>query len=132
MNSTIFTFSVHGAKNYPWRKEQSDLDIELPDRTADAVYLATVEDGLGRALAAARPDLAIYLAGADPFEKDRLGRLAVSRAGLAERDRLVFDACQRFSLPVAVTMAGGYAADVTDTVDIQFETVRQAAAVSGC
>jgi acetoin utilization deacetylase AcuC-like enzyme len=127
---TIYTFSVHGAKNYPWRKEPGDLDIELPDRTADVEYLAAVEDGLGRALGGSRPDVCIYLAGADPFERDRLGRLAVSKAGLAERDRLMFDTLRRFGLPVAVTMAGGYAADVTDTVDIQFETVRQAAA--GC
>jgi len=123
---TIYTFSVHGAKNYPWRKERSDIDVELPDRTADAAYLAAVEAGLTRAVGEARPDLAVYLAGADPFEGDRLGRLAVTKAGLAERDRLVFDTCQRHGIPFAIVMAGGYAKDVTDTVDIHWQTVRRA------
>jgi acetoin utilization deacetylase AcuC-like enzyme len=121
----LFAFSVHGAKNYPWRKERGDLDIELPDRTADAAYLAAVETGLGQALEASRPHLAIYLAGADPYEHDRLGRLAVTKVGLAERDRLVLDSLRRLGIPVAVTMAGGYAKDVTDTVDIQWNTVHR-------
>ena len=126
LDDTIYTLSVHGARNYPLRKEVSDLDIELPDRAGDADYLAAVERGLRVALPAARPDLAIYLAGADPYLDDALGRLAVTKAGLAERDRLVFDAVTRAGVPVAVTMAGGYARDVTDTVDIQFATVARA------
>jgi acetoin utilization deacetylase AcuC-like enzyme len=125
-DDSTFTLSVHGAKNYPLRKETSDLDVELPDRTADREYLDAVEWGLTQALAAAGADFAVYLAGADPFEHDRLGRLAVSKAGLAERDRLVFDALTARGLPVVVTMAGGYAHDVTDTVDIQFATVIRA------
>jgi acetoin utilization deacetylase AcuC-like enzyme len=124
---TVYTFSMHGANNYPFRKERGDLDIELPDHAGDEEYLAHLEDGLFRALSAAQPDLAIYLAGADPFEGDRLGRLSLSKAGLAARDRFVLEACRDAGLPVAVTMAGGYAREIEDTVDIHFETVRQAA-----
>jgi len=129
-DDSIYTFSVHGAKNYPTRKERSDLDIELPDGTADAAYLAAVEDGLARAFEEGKPDFAFYLAGADPFAGDRIGRLAVSKAGLAERDRLVFDACRRAGIPFAVMMAGGYGKDVTDTVDIHWQTVERAIRVA--
>ena len=125
-DDSIYTFSVHGAKNYPTRKERSDLDIELPDGTADADYLAAVESGLVRSLEEGKPEFAFYLAGADPFAGDRIGRLAVSKAGLAERDRLVFDACHRAGIPLAVAMAGGYGKDVTDTVDIHWQTVERA------
>ncbi len=125
-DETVFTFSVHGAKNYPLRKEVSGLDIELPDRTGDGDYLAAVGRGLTAALDRSRPDLAIYLAGADPYFDDTLGRLAVTKPGLAERDRLVFDRLTRLGVPVAVTMAGGYARDVTDTVNIQWATVERA------
>ncbi len=125
-DDSIFTFSVHGEKNYPLRKEVSDLDVELPDRTPDGPYLDAVEWGLTQALAAAGADFAVYLAGADPYEDDRLGRLAVSKAGLRERDRLVFDALVARGLPFVVMMAGGYARDVADTVDIQWATVERA------
>lgn len=124
---TVFTFSIHGARNFPLRKEESDLDVALPDGTGDADYLAALESGLRRALDRSQPDLAIYLAGADPFAGDRFGRMALTKAGLAARDRLVFEVCRAASLPVAVTMAGGYARDVADVVDIHFETVRLAA-----
>ena len=123
---TIFTFSIHGAKNFPFHKERSDLDIELDDGTDDATYLAALERGLSQALAQAQAELAIYLAGADPFVGDRLGRLALSKNGLAERDRLVFDYCQAAGLPVAITMAGGYAPQIEDIVDIHFQTIRAA------
>jgi acetoin utilization deacetylase AcuC-like enzyme len=123
---TVFTFSIHGEKNYPFHKQESDLDVALPDGANDSVYLAALEQGLRQALQRSRPELIIYLAGADPYEDDRLGRLALSKAGLAERDRMVFDQCRRAGLPVAVTMAGGYARTVEDTVDIHFETVRLA------
>lgn len=126
-DSTVFTFSIHGAKNFPFHKEQSDLDVELPDGTGDAAYLAALEDALDYVLPAAQADLAIYLAGADPYEGDTLGRLALSKAGLAARDRLVFDRCRDWRLPVAVVMGGGYARHIEDTVDIQLETVRLAA-----
>ncbi|OQA41481.1 MAG: Histone deacetylase-like amidohydrolase [Chloroflexi bacterium ADurb.Bin325] len=127
---TIFTFSIHGAKNFPFHKEQSDLDVELPDGTGDAAYLAALDDALDYVLPAAQADLAIYLAGADAYEGDALGRLALSKAGLAARDRLVFDRCRGLRLPVAVVMAGGYARRIEDTVDIQFETVRLAAGLA--
>jgi acetoin utilization deacetylase AcuC-like enzyme len=121
---TVFTFSIHGAKNFPFHKERSDLDVELADGADDATYLAALTTGVDAALAAARADLAIYLAGADPFVGDALGRLALSKTGLAERDRLVLDRCRRAGLPIAVVMAGGYARQVQDTVDIRLETVR--------
>jgi acetoin utilization deacetylase AcuC-like enzyme len=124
---TVFTFSIHGAKNFPFHKEQSDLDVELEDGADDITYLAALEQGLRRALDRAQADLAIYLAGADPFAGDRLGRLALSKAGLAARDRLVFDACQAAGLPVAITMSGGYAPQVEDIVDIHFQTICEAA-----
>ncbi|MFW6078559.1 MAG: histone deacetylase [Gemmatimonadota bacterium] len=125
---SVFTFSVHGQHNYPFEKETSDLDIALPDGTDDGTYLEVVEAGLERALERSRPDLALYIAGADPFTGDRLGRLAVGKAGLAERDRLVFDIISgRAGLPVGVVMGGGYAPEIDDIVDIHFATVREAA-----
>ena len=125
---SIFTFSLHSRKNFPFRKEQSDLDIELPDGSGDQTYLEALEGGLRQALPLAQAELAIYLASADPFAGDRLGRLAVSKAGLAARDRLVFEHCARRGMAVAVTMAGGYAERLEDGVDIHFQTVAQAAA----
>jgi acetoin utilization deacetylase AcuC-like enzyme len=129
-DDSVFTLSVHGANNFPFRKEEGDLDIELPDRSGDDVFLAAVERGVRVALAHA-PDLAYYLAGADPFEGDRLGRLAVTKRGLAQRDELVLDLCGAAGVPVAVVMSGGYARDVRDTVDIHFETIRAASARCG-
>jgi acetoin utilization deacetylase AcuC-like enzyme len=124
---TVYTFSIHGAKNFPFNKEESDLDAPLPDGADDTVFLATLESGLQAALDAADADLAIYLAGADPFEGDRLGRLSVTKAGLAERDRIVLETCRERGIPVAVTMAGGYAREVEDTVDIHFQSIRRTA-----
>jgi acetoin utilization deacetylase AcuC-like enzyme len=125
-SDSVFTFSVHGEKNFPARKETGDLDIALPDGTTDNEYLEAVEQGVWEALHRSRADLAIYLAGVDPYEGDRLGRMKVSRAGLARRNEIVFDACASQNLPVAVTMAGGYAADVTDTAELYFQNVIQA------
>lgn len=122
----VFTLSIHGANNYPFRKEPSDLDLELPDGTEDGPFLEAVEAGIGKALEGRDFDLAFFLAGADPFLGDRLGRLALSKQGLLERDRLVFTACQNAGIPLAVVMSGGYAASVADTVDIHFNTVRLA------
>ena len=119
----VFTFSIHGAKNFPARKETSDLDIALPDGTEDGPYLEALDVGLRQAMEKARPDLAIYLAGADPYMEDGLGRLSLSKVGLAERDRLVCERCIAAGVPVAVTMAGGYARRIQDTVDIHFNTV---------
>ncbi len=124
---SVFTLSLHGRHNYPFVKQASDLDVEFDDGTGDAAYLAALDDALDRALAAARADLAIYLAGADPYRDDRLGRLALTRAGLAARDRLVFGRCAQAGLAVAVCMAGGYAREIEDTVDIHLSTLRIAA-----
>ncbi len=123
---TLFTFSIHGARNFPFFKETSDLDIGLEDDTGDEEYLAHLELGARQALVRAEADLVIYLAGADPYVGDRLGRLALSKEGLAARDRLILDMCRSAGLPVVVTMAGGYGRDVQDTVDIHFQTVQQA------
>lgn len=126
---SIFTFSIHGAKNFPFRKFPSDLDIGLADGTADSEYLEALARGIRVSLERSEPDLAIYLAGADPFVGDRLGRLSLSKPGLAQRDRLVLESCMQVDVPVAVTMAGGYGHEVKDTVDIHFQTVSIAAAV---
>lgn len=127
-DDSIFTFSMHAARNYPAVKPSSDLDVALPDGTGDAAYLDALAAHLPQAIARAGADAVVYLAGADPFQGDRLGYLALSKPGLAERDRQVFDACRRHGLPLAVCMAGGYAPDVGDIVDIHEATVRQAAA----
>ncbi len=124
---TVFTFSVHGAKNFPFHKEQSDLDIALPDGSGDEAFLEAVRFGVGRAVELAGADLAIYIAGADPFLGDRLGRLAMTKDGLAEHDRWVLGHCLQRGLPVAVVMGGGYARQVEDVVEIHLETVRLAA-----
>jgi acetoin utilization deacetylase AcuC-like enzyme len=124
---SVFTFSIHGAKNFPFHKETSDLDIALEDGTRDEVYLDALQTGLKRALELAKADLAIYVSGADPFARDRLGRLALSMEGLAERDRIVFEDCWKAGIPQATVMAGGYARNVYDTVEIHFQTVRTAA-----
>jgi acetoin utilization deacetylase AcuC-like enzyme len=123
----VFTFSIHGAKNYPFRKERSNLDVALPDGADDGAFLEALAKALEQALDHTKVDLAIFLAGADPFVGDRLGRLSVSKEGLAERDRLVLASCWERGIPVAVTMAGGYAREVSDTVDIHFRTVQRAA-----
>ena len=119
----VFTFSMHGARNYPFRKERSRLDVELPDGTSDGEYLALLAQHLEPVLDAARPELVVYIAGADPYRHDRLGRLALSIDGLARRDALVFAACRQRSLPVAVVLGGGYAADLEDVVSIHANTV---------
>jgi acetoin utilization deacetylase AcuC-like enzyme len=125
---TLFAFSMHSARAYPALKPASDLDVALPDGTGDAAYLDALAAHLPEAVARARPDAVVYLAGADPYVGDRLGPLALTKPGLAERDRQVFDACRRHGLPVAVCMAGGYAPAVDDIVDIHEATVRLAAA----
>lgn len=127
----IYTFSMHGARNFPFRREASTLDIDLPDNTDDDAYLAALAQALPQVFEASRPDLVFYLAGADPYHGDRLGRLGLSKQGLAERDRMVLDACRRHDAALALTMAGGYAVPIEDTVTIQAETVRLACAAFG-
>jgi acetoin utilization deacetylase AcuC-like enzyme len=125
-DETVFTLSVHGAKNFPFRKEPSDLDVELPDGCGDADYLAALElalDELGRRF---DPDLVLYLAGADPHEGDRLGRLKLSFDGLEARDRRVMDWAWQRRLPLAFCMAGGYGTDLNTTVQVQLNTYRVA------
>lgn len=123
----VFTFSIHGAKNYPFHKEISDLDVALPDDADDALYLAALREALPVVLDRAQADLAIYLAGADPYFDDTFGRMKLTKAGLLARDRLVLESCRAIGLPVVITMAGGYAKRVEDTVDIHWQTVRLAA-----
>lgn len=120
---SIYTFSIHGEKNFPFRKFPGDLDVGLPDNTADEAYLDALAGALDIAFPAAAPDLVFYLAGADPFAGDRLGRLALTKEGLAARDRLVFSRCRAVGLPVVVLMAGGYGCDINDTVDIYHQTI---------
>jgi acetoin utilization deacetylase AcuC-like enzyme len=119
-----FTFSVNGFRNYPFRRVPGDLELDLADGTGDGAYL----EGLGRllpqAVARSRPDLCFYLGGADPYERDRLGRLALTRDGLAARDALVRDALARAGVPVCVTLAGGYADPIEGTVEINLTTLR--------
>ncbi len=119
----VFTFSIHGAKNFPFRKARSDLDIELPDATADESYLDALRRGFDALFERISPELVIYLAGADPYRDDRLGRLALSIDGLAARDALVLAECAVRQIPVAVAMAGGYAREIDDTVAIHANTV---------
>ncbi len=121
---TIYTFSIHNESGFPLHKVASDLDVGLADNVGDEVYLAALEEGVRTALERAQADLAIYLAGADPYEGDLLGGLALSKEGLACRDRLVLTHCRQRGLPVAVVMAGGYGRHVEDTVEIHRTTVR--------
>jgi acetoin utilization deacetylase AcuC-like enzyme len=123
---SVFTFSIHAERNYPFRKEASDLDVMLPDGTGDAGYLARLEEAMALVLDRHRPDFVFYVAGADPYEGDRLGRLALTVEGLAARDAMVFDRCRSAGIPVAVSMAGGYAADVDAIVRIHANTIREA------
>ncbi len=125
---SVFTFSMHGAKNFPFRKEVSDLDVELADGMGDDEYLALLDRHLPGVLAGHRPELVFYLAGADPYAGDRLGRLGLSVEGLHARDEYVFGRCLAARVPVVVVMSGGYAPDVDDIVRIHLNTIRVAAA----
>ena len=127
-DSNVFTFSMHGAKNYPLFKERSTLDVELPDGTEDDEYLKTLRLHLPRVFAH-EPDIVFYLGGADPYQGDKLGRLALTVEGLRARDEFVLSECRARSIPVATTMSGGYAADIHDTVEIHCNTIRAARAL---
>ena len=117
---------MHGAKNFPFHKVAGSRDVELPDGTGDDDYLALLAEHLPRVLRDAAPDVVVYLAGADPHEGDRLGRLKLTFDGLARRDHMVIEACREVGLPVCVTIAGGYGRDVDDTVTVHVNTVRVA------
>jgi acetoin utilization deacetylase AcuC-like enzyme len=122
-DTSVFTFSMHQQHNYPAFKPRGDLDIGLDDGARDDQYLTLLANALPRVMSSG-PDVVMYLAGADPFEGDRLGGLRLTKAGLAERDRLVIAAARGAGVPIATVLAGGYAADVADTVDIHVTTIR--------
>jgi acetoin utilization deacetylase AcuC-like enzyme len=122
-DDSVFTLSLHGEHNYPFRKESSDLDIALPDGTGDEVYLTALEEALAAMSRRFSPELIIYLAGADPHEGDRLGRLRLTMHGLAARDRMVLDHARAREIPVAVAMAGGYGKNIQDTVAVHVQTI---------
>ncbi len=124
-DESVFTFSMHGAKNYPLFKLRSSLDVELADGTTDEEYLATLARHLPRVFEHA-PDLVFYLGGADPYEGDKLGRLSLTLEGLRARDELVLRECRARGVPVATVMSGGYAKDIDDTVEIHCNTIRAA------
>jgi acetoin utilization deacetylase AcuC-like enzyme len=123
---SIFTFSMHGANNFPFRKETSDLDVTFRDGTGDAEYLAALTAHLPEVLDSQQADIVFYLAGADPYEGDRLGRLRLTIAGLQTRDRIVFDQCRARRLPIVITMSGGYATDIDAIVTIHLNTIKEA------
>lgn len=122
-DARVFTLSMHGEKNYPFRKEASDLDVGLPDGCDDDTYLAALDAALDRVWASCAPELIVYLAGADCHEGDRLGRLGLSFAGLLARDRRVLSAARERRIPCAVAMAGGYGRVIEDTVRVHAQTV---------
>lgn len=125
-DESVFTFSMHAAKNFPARKERGDLDIELDDGTGDDEYLWHLERGLDETLERSRPQLVFYLAGADPYEDDRLGRLKLTKGGLQRRDEHVLSTLAARGIPVAITMAGGYARDLDDVAVIHTATLAAA------
>jgi len=127
---TVFTFSMHGAQNFPFRKEVSDLDVPLEDGAGDAEYLPLLTHHLEDVLIGHRPDFVFYLAGADPYEGDRLGRLKMTVAGLRRRDEIVLQRCRALGVPVAISMSGGYAPDIDAIVTIHANTIAVAAALT--
>ena len=126
----VFTFSIHGATNFPFHKTRSDLDVALPERTGDLAYLQALRAHLDVVLDASQPDLVVYIAGADVYAGDRLGRLALTPRGIAARDRFVFDTLKARGLPWAMVMGGGYAEPIDETVSIQLSTVQIALAAA--
>lgn len=125
---SVFTFSMHGEKNFPFRKENSDLDIGLPDGCQDEQYLAELGQALHSLATEFDPEFIIYLAGADPYEGDRLGRLSITKDGLGQRDEMVLQWCFKRRNPVAIAMAGGYGSSIEETVAIHAQTIRKAIA----
>ena len=125
-DSSIFTLSIHGENNFPFKKEVSDLDVGLADETGDEPYLAALHQSLDMLNARFRPDFIIYLAGADPHEGDRLGKLSLSKDGMRQRDECVFQYGLDRQIPIAFSMAGGYGKEMQSTVDIHFQTIQTA------
>ena len=127
----VFTFSMHGARNYPARKEKSDLDIGLPDGSADAVYLQSLYEQLPALLDGIRPDIVFFLSGVDVLATDKLGRLALTLGGCRERDRFVLQSCQDRGIPVAVSMGGGYSERLATIIEAHANTFRVASSLFG-
>lgn len=127
---SVFTFSIHGKRNFPYNKAASDLDIALPDGAGDDEYLTTLCLSVPDAISKAKPDLVFYIAGADPFSEDNLGRLGLSKSGLAQRDRWVLEYCRKLDLSVVIVLGGGYSRLIEDVVDIHMGTMRAAADIS--
>jgi len=123
-DDSVYTFSMHGAKNFPFHKVPGTRDVELDDGTGDETYLALLQEHLPDVLREARPDLVVYLSGADSHEGDRLGRLKLTFDGLLARDRYVIGSCREVGIPVCATMSGGYGYDVHNTVAVHLNTVR--------
>lgn len=125
-NASVFTFSMHGAKNYPFRKEKSDLDIALADGTSDKEYLGILEETLPRLIEDIQPDFIFYLCGVDVVEGDKLGRLALSTSGCKKRDEIVLKMCKSYRIPVQCSMGGGYSPDIKVIVESHANTFRLA------
>lgn len=121
---TVYAFSMHGRKNYPFKKIAGTLDIELEDGVGDDEYLDTLASALPEVISASRPDIVFYLAGSDSHEGDRLGKMKLTFDGLARRDVMVLESCREIGLPVVVTVAGGYGKDIRDTVQVHVNTAR--------
>ncbi|NQU94828.1 MAG: histone deacetylase [Candidatus Omnitrophica bacterium] len=122
----VFTFSIHQENSYPFYKPKSDMDIGLVDKTKDKEYLMRLEENIPKILSDFKPQLVMYVAGADPYENDQIGNLALTKEGLKKRDFFIYDTAKNYQVPVAVVLAGGYAARREDTVDIQFNTIKTA------
>jgi acetoin utilization deacetylase AcuC-like enzyme len=126
-DDSVFTMSIHGARNFPLRKHPSSLDVPLEDGTGDDAYLAALEPAVAESVARGRPDLVLSIAGADPYAGDRLGRLSLTKQGLLARDRLVLDAVRSAGVPLAIVCGGGYCEDIESIVDIHAATMLLAA-----
>lgn len=131
-DGSVFTMSLHGATNFPFQKQRSDLDLVFDDHATDEAYLETLSAHLPRVLDTSAPEIVFYLAGADPYEGDRLGKLSLTISGLRSRDRYVFDQCRARSIPVVVVMAGGYCPDIEAIVTIHVNTIKEAVRSAGC
>jgi len=127
----VFTFSIHQEHNYPFYKPASDMDIGLPDRIKDRAYLKKMEDNIPRVISDFRPDLIVYVAGADPYENDQIGNLGISMNGLIKRDEFVFSQALNYNIPISVVLAGGYAYNYDDTVEIHANTIKTGLKIFG-
>ncbi len=126
-DDSVFTMSIHGGRNFPLRKWPGSLDVPLDDGIGDEAYLESLTTAVAESFERGRPDLVMYIAGADPYERDRLGRLAITKPGLLARDRIVLRACHAAGVPVAIVCGGGYCDDIDSIVDIHAATMLLAA-----